>query len=284
MYLYVNGEVKQDTDIHISPYEHGFLYGAGLFETFRTYEGTPFLFTDHINRLIQGAGELEMELPSSLEKDIRQAVPQLLEANQLTDAYFRLNVSAGAEGVGLPAEKYRDPLIILYIKPLPEKMANEKKVRTLTLRRNSPEGSERRKSHHYWNNILGKREIGNVPDTEGIFLTDAGAVSEGVTSNIFFVKDGSLFTPDESCGCLNGITAQFVQHAALAMGLHVYQGRFPLKAAQRADEIFLTNSIQEIIAVTEWDGKQYPGASGAVTQALQHVYKQAVGKKKPEQK
>lgn len=278
MFLYVNGEIKQDTEVHISPYEHGFLYGAGLFETFRTYGGHPFLFTDHMSRLIEGARELQMELPSSLEEEVRQAIPKLLEVNGLTDAYFRLNVSAGAEGVGLPAGPYQRPLVLLYIKELPAVVRTEKKGQTLSLRRNTPEGAVRRKSHHYLNNILAKREIGNHPEIEGIFLTESGAVSEGITSNIFFVKNGDLFTPSESCGCLNGITSQFVQHAAVNLGMDVYQGAFPLGKAQRADEIFLTNSIQEIVALTDWDEYHYPGASGAVTEALRDVYQQAVWK------
>ncbi|SDO62769.1 aminodeoxychorismate lyase [Alkalicoccus daliensis] len=276
MFLYVNGEIKKDKDIHISPYEHGFLYGAGLFETFRTYEGVPFLLTDHMDRLKEGAGELNVKLPSSLETDIREAVPALLKANGWKDGYFRLNISGGAEGVGLPATSYNHPLCILYVKPLPAEMPDEKKGATLQLRRNSPEGEVRRKSHHYWNNILAKRELGEQPGTEGIFLTEAGVVSEGITSNIFFVKNEKLFTPDESCGCLRGITGRFVQHAALALGLEVYEGRFSLKEAQQAEEVFVTNSIQEIIPLSSWDDISYPGASGPVTKNLQKIYSSAI--------
>ncbi|WP_147805090.1 aminodeoxychorismate lyase [Alkalicoccus halolimnae] len=275
MYLYVNGEIKPDHDVRISPYEHGFLYGAGLFETFRTYGGEPFLLKDHLARLEAGARELAVELPASFEEEIRQAAADLLEANQLEDAYFRLNVSGGAEGVGLPAAIYGEPLTILYIKPLPDFLPEQKEVRTLKLRRNSPEGAVRRKSHHYLNNILAKREIQEHGNTEGIFLTENGVLSEGITSNLFFVKKDQLYTPDESCGCLNGITSRFVKAIAEELGLRVVEGRFSLKKALEADEVFLTNSIQEIVPVSAWDEHFFPGSSGEKTTLLQSVYRYA---------
>ncbi|NJP39338.1 aminodeoxychorismate lyase [Alkalicoccus luteus] len=282
MYLYVNGTIQDDKEIRISPYEHGFLYGAGLFETFRTYEGRPFLLTDHVHRLQEGAAELELELPETLERDIRGAIPQLLERNGLTDGYFRLNVSAGAEGVGLPQEPYRCPLVILYVKPLPESFAEEKEAVTLQLRRSSPEGEIRRKSHHYWNNILAKREVGKHA-AEGIFLDAAGAVSESITSNLFFTDGHTLYTPDPSTGCLPGVTAGFIGHAARALGMRVEQGRYPLQQALRAEEAFLTNSIQEIVPLKRWDDTIFPGKRGPVARSLQRVYEQAAEKTKQQE-
>ncbi|MFC4737786.1 aminodeoxychorismate lyase [Bacillus daqingensis] len=282
MYLYVNGTIQDDKEIRISPYEHGFLYGAGLFETFRTYGGHPFLFSDHIRRLEEGAAELGLVLPAALEQDIRLAVPKLLERNGMADGYFRLNVSAGAEGVGLPQEPYRSPLIILYVKALPNQAAQEKVAVTLQLRRSSPEGAVRRKSHHYWNNILAKREVGKHA-AEGIFLDAAGAVSESITSNLFFTDGHTLYTPDPSTGCLPGVTAGFVRHAARALGMQVEQGRYPLQKALRAEEAFLTNSIQEIVPLKRWDDTIFPGKRGPVARSLQRVYKQAAEKTKQQE-
>lgn len=275
MYLYVNGEIQAAHAVSISPYEHGFLYGAGLFETFRTYGGHPFLLKDHLARLRSGAAEYALQLPDSLEEEVRLAVQKLLKANHLADGYFRLNVSGGAEGIGLTAADYETPRIMVYVKPLPEARAEEKQLQTLKLRRNTPEGSVRRKSHHYMNNILAKRETG-ASGAEGIFLTEDGVLSEGTVSNLFFINGKTIYTPDVSCSCLPGITARFVLELSAALGYRTVEGRFPKKKALRAEEIFVTNSIQEIVPVSSWDEKKFPGKKGDNTRRLQEAYERAV--------
>ncbi|CAM3988791.1 aminotransferase class IV [Alkalicoccus chagannorensis] len=276
MHHYVNGRIRHERHLFVSPLEHGFLYGAGLFETFRTYSGVPFLLDDHFARLEAGAEELEIVLPEDWRHSIRRAIPKLLRRNRLADAYIRLNVSARGEGIGLPAAPYTDPLQLMLMKKLPEAMPASRPLVTLQTRRNRPEGSVRRKSHHYGNNIIGKRETNTYDaQAEGLFLDDRGAVSEGVTSNVFFVHGSTLKTPDASCGCLPGVTAVFVQALAEEAGWTVRTGRFSPGEAAEADEVFLTNSIQEIVPVSSWDGSPLPGAAGTVTGSLQQLYQRA---------
>ncbi len=276
MYLYVNGEIVPDHAAVISPYEHGFLYGAGLFETFRTYDGKPFLLKDHLTRLGEGAEEYGLCLPDKLEEEVHRAVAALLNANELREGYFRLNVSGGAEGIGLTAEVYENPRIIIYVKPLPPAKMKEKKLQTLKIRRNTPEGSVRRKSHHYMNNILAKRETGASGNVEGLFLTEKNRLSEGTVSNLFFIKQKTIHTPDTSCSCLPGVTSRFVMELASALGYPVKEGSFHPKDMRDADEIFVTNSIQEIVPVFSWDNQVFPGKEGRITRELQSAYKQAV--------
>jgi 4-amino-4-deoxychorismate lyase len=276
MYLYVDGEIVPDHAAVISPYEHGFLYGAGLFETFRTYGGRPFLLKDHLTRLQEGAEEYGLCLPEDLEEEVHRAVAELLHTNELEDGYFRLNVSGGAEGVGLTAGVYENPRIIIYVKPLPPVQMQEKKLQTLKIRRNTPEGSVRRKSHHYMNNILAKRETGASGNVEGLFLTKKNRLSEGTVSNLFFVKQKTIHTPDTSCSCLPGVTSRFVQELASALGYTVKEGSFYPKHMWNADEIFVTNSIQEIVPVFSWDDRPFPGKEGKITRELQSAYREAV--------
>ncbi|PRO64411.1 aminotransferase class IV [Alkalicoccus urumqiensis] len=278
MYLLVNDEIRHSREAFLSPYEHGFLYGAGVFETFRTYNGRPFLLEDHLDRMREGAEEFGIEFPESRMAGIRENISRLLEVNGLSDGYFRLNLSGGDEGVGLPEGMYTEPLLLLYVKPLPEKMKPEKTAATLRLRRSTPEGTVRRKSHHYGNNILAKRELKEHGTDEGIFLDAAGAVSESITSNVLLYKDGALYLPDNSCGCLPGVTAHYTASLAREAGLRVFTGRFSEASALHAEEVLLTNSIQEIVPVSSWNGRRFPGKDGKAAQVLRALYREGVNR------
>ena len=270
----MNGDIIRREDARISPFDHGFLYGMGLFETFRTYSGHPFLLDDHLNRLHSGLDVLNISARYDRE-EIVKAIHLLLQENNLEDAYFRLNVSAGLGEIGLQTEPYHHPNFILFAKPLPPRNPlQEKKAVTLTLKRNTPEGLERLKSHHYLNNILAKREIGDSLDYEGIFLTREGFLAEGVVSNLFWLKDNKLFTPSIETGILNGITRQFVMKIANISGMDIHEGFFTVDQAMEADEMFVTNSIQEIVPLSSFDGKGMPGAMGEKVKVLQRLYEQ----------
>lgn len=185
MYVYINGTIVSSEQAAVSVFDHGYLYGLGLFETFRIYEGHPFLMDDHFHRLYEGLRQMGIEWEMSKE-EILELLASLLEANQLRDAYVRWNVSAGAEELGLYADTYREPTLIVYMKPLPSTIFREKEAVVLKQRRNSPEGKWRLKSHHFLNNHLAKREIGSTSGREGIFLNEEGYLAEGIVSNLFF--------------------------------------------------------------------------------------------------
>jgi 4-amino-4-deoxychorismate lyase len=273
MYVYVNGEVVHKDEARISPFDHGFLYGLGVFETFRTYDGHPFLLDDHLERLNHSLREMNIA-KSFTRCEVMEILHRLLEANRLKDAYVRLNVSAGIGDIGLQTSEYDQPTVIMYMKPLLAPSFSKGKIGiVLKTRRNTPEGKERLKSHHYLNNIIGKREVGSRTDVEGIFLNEQGYVAEGIVSNIFWVKNGTVYTPAIHVGILNGVTRQFVIALLNALKIECQEGFYTLDHLRQADEIFVTNSIQEIIPIYQMDGRAYQGANGPVTSLLQKHYK-----------
>lgn len=273
MYIYVNHEVVDEQEARISPLDHGFIYGMGLFETFRTYNGHPFLLDDHFARLAEGAGEMGIILKDYDREAVLEVIRSLLRANDLKDAYFRWNVSAGTAGVGLTVAPYTDPETIVFVKGLPEP-PKEKEVRLLHTVRNTPEGAVRRKSHHYFNNILGKRELGERPGVEGIFLNQEGFLSEGVVSNLFWVKEDTLYTPSLSTGCLPGITRAWVIRAAKALGFNVIEGEFTPDEPVKADTVFVCNAIQELVRVNAWEGKALSSSHQRLFDSLKESYNQ----------
>jgi 4-amino-4-deoxychorismate lyase len=274
MYIYINGQFAKKEEVVISPFDHGFLYGLGVFETFRVYNGHPFLLDDHLERLNEGMRMLNIDATFTRE-DVLQILQDLLAKNGFSDAYIRFNVSAGNGEIGLQTESYTKPNIIIFSKPLsPAGEMAEKKTVLLNIKRNTPEGAERLKSHHYLNNVLAKREVGNELNKEGIFLTEEGYLSEGIVSNIFWFKEGILYTPDIATGILNGITRRFVIALARKAGVRVREGFYNKEEAESAEEIFLTNSIQEIVPVTDFSGKAFPGKQGNLVKSLFKQYEE----------
>ena len=272
MFIYINGEIIAAEEAVISPFDHGFLYGMGLFETFRVYNGHPFLLDDHLARLNNGLRTLNIDIQYSREQIVYE-LNRLLRKNHLTDARIRLNVSAGIGEIGLQLESYNDPNLIIFAQALSPMNEQEKMAVILHVKRNTPEGKERLKSHHYLNNILAKREIGNRLNCEGIFLTAEGYLAEGVVSNLFWMKDQVLFTPTIQTGILNGITRQFILYLARRNGIEIQEGFYSLDQALEADEVFVTNSIQEIVPIVEVDGMPKPGRLGEFVKLFKQQYK-----------
>lgn len=272
MYIYMNGEVIRKEEARISPFDHGFLYGMGLFETFRVYNGHPFLLDDHLERLNRSLEAINIEGGYTREQ-VLEKLEMLLGKNGYHNAYIRMNVSAGNGEIGLQTDSYKNPNTIIFCKPLPPRSASaEKQAVMLEIPRNTPEGTERLKSHHYLNNILAKKEAGDDPSIEGIFLTRDGYLAEGITSNLFWIRDDCVFTPSLNTGILNGITRKFVIKLAGKLGLNVQKGMYRPEAVLGADEVFVTNSIQEIVPISSFDGHSMPGLSGKKTLEFQVHY------------
>lgn len=273
MYIYINGRIERQEEAKISPYDHGYIYGLGLFETFRIYDGHPFLLDDHLARLREGLSALSIDF-IPVRKDVVEIITKLLHANDINNAYVRFNVSAGVGDIGLQTGHYQEPTVIVFIKPLPSAVeaGYEKKGVILKQVRNTPEGKFRIKSHHFLNNILGKREIGSNPSTEGIFLTKEGYAAEGITSNLFWVKGNELFTPALETGILDGITRQFVIKIARSLRIEVHIGCYNVEELLSSDEAFVTNSIQEIVPLREINNVLLHGKNGIITRKLQKIY------------
>lgn len=277
MKLWLNGKICDEQEAVISVFDHGFLYGMGLFETFRTYNRAPFLLKEHMDRLVEGCRELGINpaaIPpaSSLSDQIRE----LLAENHLNDAYVRFSVSAGNGPIGLQTEIYSKPNMVLYMKELPIfdslLYSQGKALQRLCLRRNSPEGVVRRKSFHYMNNMLAKQELVSYPwatGAEGLMFSDREQIAEGIVSNVFFMRAGVCCTPALDIGILPGITRGCVLKLAGEAGLQVLEGHFSWEELLDAEEVFVTNSIQEIVPISrlyDKDGQMYTVGSGRAGQ------------------
>lgn len=275
MRIGLNGQIISHQEAVISVYDHGFLYGMGIFETFRTYDGQiPFL-DRHLGRLRESLLDWGIRFEVSNER-IREHLLQLLEANDLGNAYFRLSVSAGCAEVGLPAGDYLDPTWVVYIKPLPafpqEWYTHGRDLYLLRTPRNEPETIIRRKSFQFANNIFGKRELG-VRSGEGILLTRQGDLAEGLVSNLFFIQNSQLLTPCIETGILPGITREIVMELASENGLTVKEGFYPAATLFEVEEAFVTNSVMEIVPVSRVEGCVVGAeAPGPVTTQIMHWY------------
>lgn len=284
MIIGLNGKCIREEEAVVSVFDHGFLYGIGLFETFRTYEGTPFLLERHLARLADGCGQLGIAYEPSAG-NIRRHLRELLDANGLTDGYVRFSVSAGVQPLGLPAGEYAEPNVIVYIKQLPAAGASEgKALQLLKLRRNCPEGSATRmKSFHYMNNVLAKREMSAYPraeGAEGLFLDQRGYAAEGIVSNLFFSIGDRVYTPSLETGILPGITRGHVIELATEAGLFIDEGLYKVDRLTEADEIWMTGSVQEIVPIhtiyNEEGNPIWTSKSGRLTEKLAELYRKSV--------
>jgi 4-amino-4-deoxychorismate lyase len=257
MIIGFNGSVADSDDARISVFDHGFLYGMGLFETFRTYGSEPYLLERHLGRLEESCSRLQISYRAEPER-IRRLIRAVTEANGLAgDAYVRLTVSAGDEGLGLPAGPYSRPMEIVMVKDLPaaapELYLGGRELRLLRTPRNTPELGSRMKSLHYMNSIAAKQELlrsGAEPGAEGLMLTAEGWLAEGIVSNLFFVSGGTLCTPALETGILPGITRGRVMELARSAGLRVEEGFYRWENLIEAEEVWTTGSVQELVPAT----------------------------------
>lgn len=276
-YLY-NEQLIEDIELKVPINDHGFLYGVGLFETFRVYDGVPFLFKEHMERLKQGLKLIGINQDIELSK-MNALLNYLLEVNFLKNAYVRITVTAGVAPLGLPTEEYKNPSIIWQIKslePLTEEFELDRKAVILKIRRSLVETEVRLKSLNFLNNILAKQEILHLKQTEGIFLTNEGYVAEGIVSNIFFVKQDRLYTPASVTGILKGITRGHVINLSKKYDIPFTEGLYKLDDLINADEIFITNSIQEIVPIINLENKDYPINNNGITTMLIKEYKASI--------
>lgn len=290
MRIGLNGAVLEAGQAVIPVTDHGFLYGMGLFETFRTYGGKPHLLDRHLARLREGCAQLDIRWEMS-ETAFRAWLADCLAANGLRDAYVRLTLSAGECGLGLPSAPYDRPTAVLMVKPLPpldERLYREgRELRILRTTRNTPETPVRLKSLHYMNNIVAKRELAASRASngaEGLLLSKDGWLAEGIVSNLFFVKaDGVVRTPHSGTGILPGITRGRVLELAQEMGMLTEEGLYTTDDLLAAEEIWLTGSVQELVPVTRVttaDGKGHTvgsGMAGPIHAALLAAYRAETG-------
>jgi branched-chain amino acid aminotransferase len=273
MKVYVNGKLVDHPKAQISVFDHGLLYGDGIFEGIRSYNGRVFKLDEHLQRLEQSARAIMLKLPLSRAR-LREAVLSTLRANRLRDAYIRLIVTRGTGDLGLDPRKCRKPSTVIItdrIALYPGKhYAKGLSVMTVTTRRNLPEALDPRiKSLNYLNNILAKIEANNYGVLEAIMLNADGYVAECTGDNIFIVVNGGLMTPPTHIGALEGITRNVAIELARGMGIPCTEQIFTGYELYTADECFLTGTAAEIIPVCRADSRPIGnGRPGPITLKL----------------
>src|SRR5438093_9597507 len=273
MWIYLNNRFVSKEEAKISVFDHGFLYGDGVFETLRSYGGKVFMLSEHIARLEQSAARLHIPMPVKRSR-LSAIVAESLELNKLTDAYFRITVSRGLGEIGLDPALCKNPTLVVIAKPFepyPESFYTDGvSVAVVQTRRNLPEALPPHvKSLNYLNNILAKMEANAAGSHEALLLNYRGEVTEGTTSNVFVVQGQRLRTPAVECGLLAGITRGIVLQLAREGGIPVEERRLTVRDLTDAEECFLTNTTQEVLPVTRVDRRSIgDGRPGQITRRL----------------
>jgi len=284
MKIYINGKFYDKSDAKISVFDHGLLYGDGVFEGIRSYNRLVFKLKEHIDRLFESAQSIMLEIPLNKEELIKGVISTLKE-NNLKDAYIRMVVTRGEGDLGLDPRKCRGNATIIIITDkillYPERFYKEGlKIVTVPTIRNLPEAlNPQIKSLNYLNNILAKIEAVNAGCDEAIMLDSLGYVAECTGDNIFIVKRNHAFTPPQCMGTLRGITRDTVLEIARKSNISVHEHVITRHEVYISDECFLTGTAAEIIPVVMVDGRKIgTGKPGKLTLSLMNKFKELTKK------
>ncbi len=270
--VYIDGEFVPEDEAKISIFDHGFLYGDGVFEGIRAYNGRVFKLREHIDRLYDSAKAIALEIPLSKE-EFERVIIETLRRNKLRDAYIRPIVTRGVGDLGLDPRKCKKPTVIVITKPWGKMYGDlyEKGLRAVTVavRRNSYDALPPNiKSLNYLNNILAKIEANVKGGDEAIFLDKDGFVSEGSGDNVFIVKNGKIITPP-TINNLRGITRDVTIEIIQKLGIPFKEANIGLYDLYTADEAFVTGTAAEIAPIVEIDGRKIgDGKPGKITKLL----------------
>jgi branched-chain amino acid aminotransferase len=277
--VYISGQLYDKADAKISVYDHGLLYGDGVFEGMRSYGGKVFRLAEHLRRLWNSAKAICLEIPMS-QDEMALAVTDTLRANRIDDGYVRLVVTRGSGTLGLDPNRCTRPEVIIiadYISLYPQEYyENGLQIITASTVRNHPAAlSPRIKSLNYLNNILAKIEGQQAGCVEALMLNHKGDVAECTGDNIFIVRGGELLTPPNDAGILEGITRGAVLELARGAGISVHEAPLSKHDVYVADECFLTGSAAEIVPVVKVDGRKIgDGKPGPMTRELTRGFRE----------
>jgi branched-chain amino acid aminotransferase len=278
MKIYIDGKYLDEKDAKISVFDHGLLYGDGIFEGIRAYNGRVFKLKEHIDRLFYSAKAILLTIPRS-HSEVMQAVIDTCRRNKIRDGYVRLLVTRGVGGLGLNPNRCKKPSVIIIadkIQLYPVEMYERglEIITVPTVRNLHSALNPAIKSLNYLNNILAKIEANNGGCEEAIMLNSEGYVSECTGDNVFIIKAGQMFTPPLSAGALYGITRSVVIDMAREASVPVSEPNLTRYDLFNADECFLTGTGAELIPVVKIDGRVIGnGKPGPITKSLVAKYK-----------
>ncbi|RAP28913.1 branched-chain-amino-acid transaminase [Brevibacillus laterosporus] len=279
--IYLNGEFVEKENAKISVYDHGFLYGDGIFEGIRVYNGNIFRLQEHIERLYESALSIMLVIPMKIE-EMMDAVVETVRKNELRDAYIRLVISRGDGDLGLDPRSCKQANVVIIVEQLrlfPQELYETGlKIVTVPTRRNKPDAlNPKIKSLNYLNNVMVRMEASMAGVSEALMLNSEGYVTEGSGDNIFLVKKGVIYTPPTYLGALDGITRQAIMDIARKLEYVIKEEPFTRHDVYIADEVFLTGTAAEVISVSEVDARVIrDGKPGPVTKQLLEEFRRYV--------
>jgi branched-chain amino acid aminotransferase len=279
--IYIDGQYYPKSEAKISVYDHGFLYGDGVFEGIREYNGVVFKLKEHVDRLYRSAHAIMLQIPLTKEEMIK-AVVETLRKNKMKDSYIRLIVSRGVGDLGLDPRKCPRPTVIIITDTINIKAGNAKEVGITTMfswvRRNPVDATTHEiKSLNYLNSVLAKIEANACGVDEAICLESNGYIAEGVGENVFIVKNGEIFTPPTSTGALAGITADVVAELCAKLGIDLIITNLTPFMLFTADEAFFTGTAMEMVPIREVNKRIIgDGKPGPVTKKLMVAFQKVI--------
>jgi branched-chain amino acid aminotransferase len=279
--VYIDGAYYPKSQAKISVFDHGLLYGDGVFEGIREYKGIVFKLKEHIDRLYRSAHVITLKIPLTKE-EMTQAVVETLRKNKLKDSYIRLVVTRGVGDLGLDPRKCPKPSVIIITDTisLHASGAKENGITTMLswVRRNPVDATSHEiKSLNYLNSVLAKIEANANGVDEAICLESNGYIAEGVGENVFIVKNGELLTPPLSTGALAGITAEVVMHLAAKLGIKLTVTNLTPFMLFTAEEAFFTGTAMEIVPIREVNKRQIgTGKPGPISKKLMAEFQKVI--------
>jgi branched-chain amino acid aminotransferase len=276
--VYVDGEWVPKTRASISVFDHGMLYGDGVFEGIRVYGGVVFQFREHLDRLYSSAKSIKLKIPLT-PQDMTAAVVETLKRNSLKDAYIRLVVTRGAGDLGVdPRHCKRSSVIIITesVDPTFGMVAKQKGISVIisSVRRDAVDATTHEiKSLNYLNSVMAKLEAADAGADDALMLDRNGFVSEATTTNLFIAKDGDIFTPPSTAGILPGVTRKRIIHLAKELGYTLIERGITPYDVTSADEAFLTGTLSEIVPLVKVKGIEVgDGKVGPITRKIMSAF------------
>lgn len=272
--VYVDGEWYPKSRASISVFDHGMLYGDGVFEGIRAYNGIIFQFKEHLERLYSSAKSIKLQIPLAAE-DMTKAVTETMKRNGLKDAYIRLVVTRGVGDLGVDPRKCKKASVIIiteYADPTYGAMAKQKGISVIisSVRRDAVDATTHEiKSLNYLNSVLAKLEAAEAGVDDALMLDRNGFVSEATTTNLFIVKEGEIFTPPSTAGILPGVTRRRIIKLAREMDYRMVEKGLTPYDVTNADEAFLTGTLSEVVPLVKVRGIEIgDGKVGQITRKI----------------
>tara|TARA_B100000470_G_scaffold160496_1_gene125780 strand:+ start:117 stop:974 length:858 start_codon:yes stop_codon:yes gene_type:complete len=271
----INGDIQDEAFISIL--DHGFLFGDSIYEVICTSQGKPCFLNEHLNRLYASASGISLEIPNT-SKEIKEQIQNTLNSADNDESYIRIIVTRGIGEVDIDPSSCLNPNIIIFVKGIPQIPAERYRkgvsIALVSIKRNSADSlNPAVKTGNYLNNVLARIEAQKMGAEDAIMVNSLGQLTEGTTSNLFFVKGGRLLTPVKECGILSGITREKIIQIAHKNGITLEEGKWSSEELFNAEEIFLSGTVKKIMPVTVLDNRPVgKGIPGPITQKIMKLY------------